>query len=232
MGKTSSRPDEQPEPQSDCGATARFAAGTLISHRVAALPILDRLLTGSASRRSSATICPARIALPCPHRDRPPDPAQEPPDLPRAPLRRRRVGRAARPRAARIDPGATPLAQRRPRRPLPRPPLRRRHPLAHPRRRAHAVREFAVDLDELHNDSTTITLHGDYEAADHERTLRGNSDWPSLTATTRTSPDLKQILYILTVSRDGAVPVHFRVESGNATDDRSHIATWKSLTEV
>src|SRR5262249_12328907 len=37
----------------------------------------------------------------------------------------------------------------------------------------HAVREFAVDLDELHNDSTTITFHGDYETADRERTLRG-----------------------------------------------------------
>src|SRR5262249_41959719 len=37
----------------------------------------------------------------------------------------------------------------------------------------HAVREFGVDLDELHNDSTTITFHGDDEAADQERTLRG-----------------------------------------------------------
>src|SRR5262249_11375163 len=36
-----------------------------------------------------------------------------------------------------------------------------------------AVREFAVDLDELHNDSTTITFHGDYESAERERTLRG-----------------------------------------------------------
>jgi Domain of unknown function (DUF4277) len=31
---------------------------------------------------------------------------------------------------------------------------------------AHAVREFGVELDELHNDSTTVTFHGDYEAAD------------------------------------------------------------------
>ncbi len=38
---------------------------------------------------------------------------------------------------------------------------------------AHAVREFGVNLDELHNDSTTITFHGDYEAADQQRTLRG-----------------------------------------------------------
>ena len=30
---------------------------------------------------------------------------------------------------------------------------------------AHAVREFNVELDELHNDSTTITFHGDYESA-------------------------------------------------------------------
>jgi transposase len=36
----------------------------------------------------------------------------------------------------------------------------------------HAVQEFGVDLDELHNDSTTITFHGDYEDADRERTLR------------------------------------------------------------
>jgi hypothetical protein len=36
-----------------------------------------------------------------------------------------------------------------------------------------AVREFAVDLDELPNDSTTITFHGDYESAERERTLRG-----------------------------------------------------------
>jgi transposase len=38
---------------------------------------------------------------------------------------------------------------------------------------AHAVREFDVSLDQLHNDSTTITFHGDYELAERERTLRG-----------------------------------------------------------
>jgi hypothetical protein len=38
---------------------------------------------------------------------------------------------------------------------------------------AHAVREFDVDLHEPHNDSTTITFHGDYESAERERTLRG-----------------------------------------------------------
>jgi transposase len=98
---------------------------------------------------------------------------------------------------------------------------------------ARAVREFAVELDELHNDSTTITFHGDYEAADRERTLRGR---PRLAVTHGHNkghrPDLKQLLYILTVARDGAVPVRFRVESGNATDDRSHQGTWELLCQL
>ncbi len=97
----------------------------------------------------------------------------------------------------------------------------------------HAVREFSVNLDELHNDSTTITFHGDYERADQERTLRGRLQ-PAITWGHNKDhrPDLKQLLYILTVARDGAVPVQFRVQSGNTTDDRSHRATWDFLCKL
>jgi hypothetical protein len=60
---------------------------------------------------------------------------------------------------------------------------------------AHAVREFGVELDELHNDSTTVTLHGDSESADRERTPRGR---PRLAVTRGHNkdhrPDLKQLL--------------------------------------
>lgn len=95
---------------------------------------------------------------------------------------------------------------------------------------AHAVREFGVTLDELHNDSTTVTFHGDYEDATRERLLRGRLRLAVTWGHNKDHrPDLKQLLYILTVSSDGAVPVHFRVESGNATDDRSHVATWDLL---
>jgi transposase len=98
---------------------------------------------------------------------------------------------------------------------------------------AHAVREFGVDLDELHNDSTTITFHGDYESAERERTLRGRLRLAVTHGHNKDHrPDLKQLLYILTVSRDGAVPVQFRVESGNATDDRSHQGTWELLCKL
>jgi transposase len=97
----------------------------------------------------------------------------------------------------------------------------------------HAVREFDVELDELHNDSTTITFHGDYETADQERTLRGRLRLAVTWGHNKDHrPDLKQLLYILTVTRDGAVPVQFRVQSGNATDDRSHRATWDLLCEL
>jgi transposase len=98
---------------------------------------------------------------------------------------------------------------------------------------AHAVQEFGVALDELHNDSPTITFHGDYEDADRERTLRGRLRLAVTWGHNKDHrPDLKQLLYILTVSGDGAVPVQFRVESGNATDDRSHRATWELLCQL
>src|SRR4051794_8047413 len=98
---------------------------------------------------------------------------------------------------------------------------------------AHAVSAFDVALDELHNDSTTVAFHGDYEDADRERTLRGRLRLAVTWGHNKDHrPDLKQLLYILTVSSDGAVPVHFRVESGNATDDRSHCATWDLLCRL
>jgi transposase len=98
---------------------------------------------------------------------------------------------------------------------------------------AHAVSTFEVTLDELHNDSTTVTFHGDYEGADRERTMRGRLRLAVTYGHNKDHrPDLKQLLYILTVSGDGAVPVHFRVESGNATDDRSHRETWDLLCKL
>jgi transposase len=85
---------------------------------------------------------------------------------------------------------------------------------------------------DLHNDSTTITFHGDYESAENERTLRGRLRLAITHGHKDHRPDLKQLLYILTVSRDGAVPVQFRVESGNATDDCSPQETWDLLCKL
>lgn len=89
-----------------------------------------------------------------------------------------------------------------------------------------AVREFGLKLRELHNDSTTITFQGLYILADG-RPFRGK---PTVVATWGHNkdhrPDLKQLLYQLTITTDGAVPLHYHVWDGNTTDDQTHIATW------
>lgn len=45
-------------------------------------------------------------------------------------------------------------------------------------------------------------------------------------------PDLKQLLFILTTSSDGGIPIQFRVASGNENDSSTHLATWDSLREL
>ena len=42
-------------------------------------------------------------------------------------------------------------------------------------------------------------------------------------------PDLKQLVFILTVASDGAVPVAYRLADGNTNDDPTHIPTWDQL---
>jgi transposase len=97
----------------------------------------------------------------------------------------------------------------------------------------HVVREFGLRLDELHNDSTTVTFSGLYISASEEQ-LRGGRSTPAITWGHNKDhrPDLKQLLYILTVTCDGGVPVGFRVASGNVTDDSTHGQTWDLLREL
>jgi transposase len=94
------------------------------------------------------------------------------------------------------------------------------------------VREFQIDLEEFHNDSTSITLQGKYKAATGKR-IRGK---PTLLATYGHNkdhrPDLKQIIWILTTSADGSVPVHFKVADGNTADTTTHVETWNALENL
>ncbi len=98
---------------------------------------------------------------------------------------------------------------------------------------AHAVKEFDVSLDELHNDSTTISFCGAYTGAAMEQRFLGR---PTLAITFGHNkdhrPDLKQLLFILTVTADGGVPLHFRAESGNVVDDQTHRDTWDLLCQL
>jgi transposase len=234
VGKKSSRPGHPPDPQHARGGSAPAVGGTLASYRIAALPILDRLLArlrlevflrDHLPPEDSRCRLPAATALlillknllisreplygvgEWVARHAPERLGLIPTQLPS--LNDDRVGRCL-DRLFDADIPSLTLAVV-----------------------AHAVREFEVNLDELHNDSTTVTFHGDYEAADRQRTLRGKLRLAITHGHNKDHrPDLKQLLYILTISRDGAVPVHFRVDNGNATDDRSHINTWKTLCEL
>lgn len=95
----------------------------------------------------------------------------------------------------------------------------------------HAVQEFNIDLTQMHNDTTTVTFAGAYAnqdpAAQRDRppriTFGYNKDH---------RPDLKQLLFSITVSADGAVPVHCKTYDGNVTDDQIHIETWTFLCQL
>lgn len=69
----------------------------------------------------------------------------------------------------------------------------------------HVIKEFGVSLDELHNDSTTITFSGEYKEASERLEVFGK---PTRLITWGHNkdhrPDLKQLLYTLTVTEDGS----------------------------
>lgn len=97
---------------------------------------------------------------------------------------------------------------------------------------ATTVRHFGVSLDELHNDSTTVTFEGGYAGAIGQpkkgrpslRIVRGhNKDH---------RPDLKQLVYILTTTADGGLPVWHCATHGNTTDDATHLETWEALRRL
>lgn len=95
-----------------------------------------------------------------------------------------------------------------------------------------ASEEFDLVLDEVHNDSTTVRFTGQYEQA-RGRTLRGKrAPWITRGFSKDHRPDLKQLMFILTTTRDGGVPLQFRVEDGNASDSRTHEQSWEALRRL
>src|SRR5215469_16237229 len=91
---------------------------------------------------------------------------------------------------------------------------------------------FALKFEELHNDSTTVSFCGAYRAA-WGRKIRGRTA-PAISygISKDHRPDLKQLLFILTTTNDGAIPVAFRCSDGNTSDSRTHIETWDTLRAV
>ena len=95
-----------------------------------------------------------------------------------------------------------------------------------------AAKRFNLEFNRLHNDSTSISLTGQYRQA-KGRSLRGRkAPWITYGFNKEHRPDLKQLLLILTMSADGAVPVQFRCGNGNTSDSSTHIETWQALCRI
>ena len=90
----------------------------------------------------------------------------------------------------------------------------------------NVIKATDIDVNQLHNDSTSIKTTG---------------SMPKTSATGLTfkyghskdhRPDLKQIIYNLTITADGAIPLHYKTYPGNRTDDTLHIEIWDTLTKL
>ena len=88
------------------------------------------------------------------------------------------------------------------------------------------VRATGLELDQLHNDSTTVKTTGRMPV----KSPTGLSFEYGHSKDHR--PDLKQIVFNLTISADGAVPVHFKTHPGNRTDDTVHVETWSAVRDI
>lgn len=89
-----------------------------------------------------------------------------------------------------------------------------------------AVKAFNLNLDQIHNDSTTAKTYGEVpgKTKDELEFKHGHSK--------DHRPDLKQLVFCMSITSDGAVPVHFKAYSGNITDDTTHKETWNTLRKI
>jgi transposase len=91
---------------------------------------------------------------------------------------------------------------------------------------------FGARFDELHNDSTTVKFTGQYRQA-KGRSLRGKrAPWITFGSSKDHRADLRQLLYVMTTSSDGGLPVQFRCSDGNTNDATTHIETWDALRKA
>jgi len=88
------------------------------------------------------------------------------------------------------------------------------------------VKEFNIAVQRVNNDATTIKAFGKYpgKTITGLELKRGNSK--------DHRPDLKQLVFSLSVAGDGAVPIHYKCYPGNVTDDKTHIETWNTLRQI
>ena len=88
------------------------------------------------------------------------------------------------------------------------------------------IKKFNLKMGQIHSDTTSVSFSGNYENQNKKalQLKRGHSK--------DHRPDLKQLVYNLCVTNDGAVPVHFKSYDGNQSDDSIQLETWSSLRSL
>ena len=89
-----------------------------------------------------------------------------------------------------------------------------------------AIEAFEVQCDVIHNDSTSVKAFGRIPG----RTRTGLELRYGYSKDHR--GDLRQLIYSLSISEDGAVPIHHHVYPGNRNDETTHIETWNALCRI
>ena len=89
-----------------------------------------------------------------------------------------------------------------------------------------AVKAYDVDLSQLHQDTTSVTVTGAYA------NQKSKAIQLKLGHSKDHRPDLKQLIYELSVTRDGAIPIHYKSHDGNRTDDTLHWDNWQALRGI
>ncbi len=93
----------------------------------------------------------------------------------------------------------------------------------------NAIRRFEIATDEFHNDSTTVTFSGAYQEKTKPSPAQPQPAKITHGHNKDHRDDLKQLLWVLTVSADEAVPVLGNVADGNTEDSQTHRQTWDTL---
>lgn len=89
-----------------------------------------------------------------------------------------------------------------------------------------ALKHFDLDTARIHNDSTSVKLSGAY-ARQNPKAIQLRRGFSK-----DHRPDLKQLVYSLSVTADGAIPIHYKAYPGNRTDDTTHWETWQALRRL
>ena len=88
-----------------------------------------------------------------------------------------------------------------------------------------SIEQFKLETSRVHFDTTSISFQGEYQASKKSpRICKGHSK--------DHRPDLKQLVFGLNVTSDGAVPLSHQVYSGNQTDDTVHRDNLDALRDL